>query len=100
MQAGWFTGRRMSHYLDSNPPDYVGARRIINGVDKAALIAGYARDYERALRSAGYKTGKAVTAPVVAPPPPDVPKPVTPAPVVAGGFWSRFWQSLTRRMKG
>jgi lysozyme family protein len=40
------------------------------------------------------------TSPVVAPPPPDIPKPETPAPAVAGGFWSRFWQSLTRRLKG
>jgi putative chitinase len=101
MQAGWFTGRANRHYLDSNPPDYIGARRIINGVDKAALIAGYARDYERALRGAGYKPGKTVTAPVRVPMPPDIPKPETPATQPAqGGFWSRFWQSLTRRLKG
>ena len=37
-------------------------------------------------------------APVPAPTPP-APKP-TPAPAIAGGFWSRFWQSLSRRMKG
>jgi hypothetical protein len=101
MQAGWFTGRANRHYLDSNPPDYIGARRIINGTDKAALIAGYARDYERALSGAGYKPGKTVTVPVVAPPPPDIPKPATPATQPAqGGFWSRFMQSLTRRLKG
>jgi putative chitinase len=100
MQAGWFTGRAMRHYLDSSPPDYVGARRIINGTDKAALIAGYARDYERALRGAGYKPGKASPAPApIAASTPPAPKP-TPAPAIAGGFWSRFWQSLTRRLKG
>jgi putative chitinase len=100
MQAGWFTGRANRHYLDSSPPDYIGARRIINGTDKAALIAGYARDYERALRGAGYKPGKASPAPALVPAPtPPTPKP-TPAPAVAGGFWSRFMQSLTRRLKG
>lgn len=100
MQAGWFTGRAMRHYLDGTPPDYVGARRIINGVDKASLIAGYARDYERALRGAGYKPGKASPAPALVPAPtPPTPKP-TPVTAITGGFWSRFWQSLSRRMKG
>ncbi|GAA0247112.1 hypothetical protein LNAOJCKE_0427 [Methylorubrum aminovorans] len=39
MIEGWFTGKKLSDYIDRS--DAVGARRIINGTDKAALIAGY-----------------------------------------------------------
>jgi putative chitinase len=43
---GWFTARKLSDYL---PGDYVGARRVVNGTDKAELIAGYAREFDAAL---------------------------------------------------
>ena len=46
MTEGWFTGKAFRHYL---PGDYRGARRIINGLDKADTIAGYARAFETAL---------------------------------------------------
>lgn len=54
MAEGWFTTRANKHYLSRTPPDYVGARKIINGTDKDTLIAGYAREFEAALRAAGY----------------------------------------------
>ena len=44
---GWFTSKKLSDYL---PGDYRGARRVVNGLDKADLIAGYAREFEAALR--------------------------------------------------
>ncbi|RHZ96453.1 hypothetical protein D1114_07005 [Cereibacter sphaeroides] len=43
---GWFTGKRLRDYL---PGDYVGARRVVNGTDRATVIAGYARKFEAAL---------------------------------------------------
>lgn len=46
MTEGWFTGKKLADYL---PGDYAGARRIINGTDKAQTIAGYARLFEAAL---------------------------------------------------
>lgn len=49
MERGRFTGKS----LDDYPNDYVGARRIINGQDKAQQIAGYAISFEAALREAG-----------------------------------------------
>jgi hypothetical protein len=52
MREGWFTGRRLSHYILGRKADYIGARRIINGTDRAALIAEYARGFEGALRAA------------------------------------------------
>lgn len=44
---GWFTGKKLGDYL---PGDYVNARRVVNGTDKARAIAVYARVFERALR--------------------------------------------------
>jgi hypothetical protein len=53
MREGWFTGRRLGDYLrPGRVPDYIGARRVINGQDRAALIAQYARQFERALTQA------------------------------------------------
>lgn len=57
MEKGVFTGKAMKDYLPvpflSRAPDYVGARRIINGQDKAAQIAAYAVGFEVALKEAG-----------------------------------------------
>lgn len=47
---GWFTGKRLADYLDRPAPDYRNARRVVNGVDRAAEIAGYARRFEAALQ--------------------------------------------------
>lgn len=44
-QEGWFTGKSLSDYL---PGDYVGARRVVNGQDRASEIARYARTFEKA----------------------------------------------------
>lgn len=51
MKNGLYTGRRLSDYIHQSKKDYVNARRIINGTDKANLIAGYADTFEKALRS-------------------------------------------------
>jgi len=60
---GWFTGRKLADYITLNASDYVGARRIINGTDRARAIAEHARDYEAALLAEGYGVEK--PAPVV-----------------------------------
>ena len=53
MRDDWFTGRGFSHYLPASGPatkaQFQSARRIINGIDKAALIAGYAAQFQQAL---------------------------------------------------
>ena len=51
MKNGLYTGRKLSDYIHQSKKDYVNARRIINGMDKANLIAGYADTFEKALRS-------------------------------------------------
>lgn len=49
MHAGWFTGKKLSDYINAARTDYVNARRIINGTDRAAQIAGYAQRFEAIL---------------------------------------------------
>ena len=52
MIEGWFTGKKLNDYVGLRTADYVSARRIINGMDKAQFIAGYAVVFELALRKA------------------------------------------------
>jgi hypothetical protein len=50
---GWFTGKKLSDYLGD---DFRNARRVVNGTDKADLIAGYAIEFGKALATeTGYK---------------------------------------------
>lgn len=49
MHQGSFTGKKLSNFINEEDCDYHNARTIINGHDDAALIAGYARKFERIL---------------------------------------------------
>lgn len=49
MTKGLFTGKRLSDYFDADTTDWVNARRIINGNDRAELIAGYAQKFHAAI---------------------------------------------------
>jgi putative chitinase len=51
MHQGLFTGKKLSDYISDTGKDYKNARKIINGTDKAALIAGYANQFENILRA-------------------------------------------------
>lgn len=52
MILGMFTGKKLSDYIGPGKCDYVAARRIINGTDRAKLVAGYARSFKDALAQA------------------------------------------------
>lgn len=58
MEQGKFTGKAFSHFLPKIGPashgQFVDARRIINGRDKAQLIAGYAEKFQEALELGGW----------------------------------------------
>ena len=45
MSKGIFTGKKLSDYINDSVCDYHNARRIINGLDQARLIASYAKDF-------------------------------------------------------
>lgn len=51
MKQGWFTGKKLSDYINDHRTDFVSARRIVNGTDKADQIARYARIFETALNA-------------------------------------------------
>lgn len=52
MQDGWFTGKKLGDYFSNVKDDPVGARHIINGNDRAELVASYYRKFANALTSA------------------------------------------------
>jgi len=41
MLDGWFTTKKLSDYFNNTKNDFIGARKIINGTDKAELIGNY-----------------------------------------------------------
>lgn len=49
MAKGYYTGRKLSHYFNDTKTDWVNARRIINGTDKAKEIAEIAERFYSAL---------------------------------------------------
>lgn len=53
MKQGWFTGKGFSDFLTdvATEAQFTNARRIINGTDRAQLIAGYAVQFQDALRA-------------------------------------------------
>lgn len=54
MREGWFTGKKLSDYITEGAANWLGARRIINGTDKASKIMEIARQYDVALAAEGY----------------------------------------------
>lgn len=49
MEKGLFTGRRLSDYFSAGRADWTNARRIVNGLDRAAQVAALGRAFHRAL---------------------------------------------------
>src|SRR5262245_52648343 len=52
MIAGLFTGRSLGEFVNQHEADYVNARRVINGTDKASQIARAAGKFEAILKTA------------------------------------------------
>jgi len=51
MRRGSFTGKKLGDYINAAGCDYRQARRIINALDRADDIAGYAASFESSLAS-------------------------------------------------
>lgn len=49
MKEGLYTGRNLNHYINTTMTDFVNARRIINGLDKAQEIANHANKFYNAI---------------------------------------------------
>lgn len=62
MQQGWFSGKSLDDYIDDieesdnkDIAEYIQARKVINGKDKAVAIAGIALKFEGSLRQSEYE---------------------------------------------
>lgn len=57
MEEGWFTGKKLVDYLPAtaNAAQFAAARRIVNGTDKADLIAGYALTFQAGLQAGWWR---------------------------------------------
>lgn len=93
MKEGWFAGdkqdrHKLSRYITLQKSDFKEARKIVNGMDKAETIAGYARTYDKLLKEDGY--GEDTT--VVVTPNEILPEPKEEKPV---SHTMRFWSWFT-----
>jgi len=52
MLNGLYTGKSLADYFNARKDDPIGARRIVNGTDRAALIAGYHHAFLSAITAA------------------------------------------------
>ena len=67
MEKGLYTGKDLDDYIDDKDEkhsedyrEYVNARRIVNGTDKAATIARLSLDFEKALKAGGYTASEPI----------------------------------------
>ena len=51
MMKGLYTGKSLPDYIHGDTCDYINCRRIINGLSGAEKVAGYAVEFEKALRN-------------------------------------------------
>lgn len=49
MVNGFFTGKKLEDYINNKKKDYIGARRVVNGKDRAEHIASICNKFEKAL---------------------------------------------------
>lgn len=86
MNKGMFTGKKLSDYFSATVDDPRNARRIINGMDRADLLAGYHAKFLKAIRAAK-----------VVPPIPVLPIPdPAPQPATSAGFFAALAALLKR----
>jgi uncharacterized protein YgiM (DUF1202 family) len=94
MRNGSFTGAKLSRFISGDTCDYVNARKIINGLDQAERIAGYARKLEQVLRASAV----AAVPGGVPTPQPAQPATITPAqPAASGQLYTVTASSLNVR---
>lgn len=92
-REGWWTGKDIDDYIDDKDEsddedlrEFMNARRVVNGTDKAEKIGRAALHFENALKAAGYKAGLP-TPPPVTPIPVPRPDPLPPVDTSRMGWW-------------
>lgn len=112
MEKGSFTGHKLLDFIsaDGTKKDYRGARKIINGTDRAMTIADYAGKFEAALVAAGYRAvSPPASAPVIPMPPKAdhggsgnaaAPAPVAPAAPAKPSGWAAIVSIIAKLFGG
>lgn len=103
MKLGTFTGKALDDYITLYKSDYTGARRIVNGTDRAKLIAGYAVEYDAALKAMGYGEEKPASGSKPAPAPSPSPYPQSPpaaTPEPKRGIWTIIFEIIGKLLRG
>ncbi len=90
MRDGWFTGKKLSDYITLTRSDYTWARRIVNGTDRADLIAGYAKAFNALLLAEGYGVDRQ------SPPAEPTPQASARQPAPARSFWAVILAIFTK----
>lgn len=75
MTNGLYTGKKLADYFTGSKADPVGARRIVNGTDRAGLIAGYYHAFLAAITAANAEEPAEVVEPERETPAPWYPDP-------------------------
>lgn len=113
-REGWWTGKELGAYLDgideSDAEDlreFIKARAVVNGSDKAEKIGRHALTFEAALKAAGYAPKKHAqmpvqpAKPVPAPSPAPVPQsPPAAEPEAKRGFWTIILEIIGKLLRG
>lgn len=84
MKFGTFTGKCLDDYVTLRDSDFRGARRIVNGTDRADLIADYAKKFDAMLAEVGYGVETDAPAPSEPPKPQPTPAPKPALPIEPG----------------
>lgn len=79
---GLFTGKKLGDYINAQETDFINARRVVNGTDRAETVAGYARAFLSALEAAQARVVD------------------EPAPTATSGLWASLIKLLTQLFKG
>lgn len=58
MLTGAFTGKKLGDFVTIKVSDFYNARKVVNGMDQARLIEGYAKKYDAMLLEDGYGVDK------------------------------------------
>jgi predicted chitinase len=88
MMTGLFTTKRLDTYVTADKSNFVAARRVVNGSDRAQAIANLAKDYDLALRVGGYDA---------APAKPE-PEPAAPNAMLKRGDTGKYVEDLQRNL--
>lgn len=101
-RQGWWTGKKLTDFLDGidesdreDIQEFIKSRRVVNGIDKAEVIAQIAISFERAFKRAGYTPKVTHVQEVLPLPVPVQPKPIAEAlapvmPQPANSWWALF----------